>query len=312
MKTTTQFSRRGVSHTPQSHTHQSHTHQSHTHQLNMPQLNMPHHRHNIRLKGYDYSADGIYFITICTKNRQHLFGHVADGEMVLNETGQIVKSEWLNTVNVRQDEVILHEFVVMPNHFHAIIEISRRRGVSNTPLSHTPLSHTPLSHTPLSNTSLSHASISHTPNNGVCNTMEGVCDTMEGVCDTMEGVCDTTEGVCNTMEGVCNTMEGVCNTMEGVCNTTEGVCNTMEGVCDTMEGVCDTVGGVCDTPLRSPSKSLGAIVRGFKSAVSKKIGLSVWQRNYHEHIIRDSRGFEKISKYIRNNPACWDMDRFHN
>ena len=270
MKTTTQFSRRGVSHTLQ-----SHTHQSHTPQLNMPQLNMPHHRHSIRLKGYDYSADGFYFITICTKNRQHLFGHVVNGEMVLNEKGQIVKSEWLNTINVRQGEVILHEFVVMPNHFHAIIEISRRRGVSHTPLSHTPLSHTPLSHTPLSHTPqshtpLSHASLSHTPNNGVC---------------------DTTEGVCNTMEGVCNTTEGVCNTMEGVCDTTEGV---------------------CDTPLRTPSKSLGAIVRGFKSAVSKKIGLSVWQRNYHEHIIRDSRGFEKISKYIRNNPACWDMDRFHN
>ena len=260
MKTTTQFSRRGVSHTPQSHTPQSHTPQSHT----------PHHRRSIRLKGYDYSADGIYFITICTKNRQHLFGHVADGEMVLNETGQIVKSEWLNTVNVRQGEVILHDFVVMPNHFHAIIEICHRRGVSHTPLSNTPLSHTPLSHAPLS----------HTPNNGVCNTMEGVCDTTEGVCDT-----------------------------------TEGVCNATVGVCDTTAGVCDTAEGVCDTPLRSfrsPSKSLGAIVRGFKSAVSKKIGLSVWQRNYHEHIIRDSRGFEKISKYIRNNPACWDMDRFHN
>ena len=256
MKTTTQFSRRGVSHTPQSHTPQSHTPQSHTPQSHTPQshtpqshtpqshtpqLNMPHHRHSIRLKGYDYSADGFYFITICTKNRQHLFGHVVNGEMVLNEKGQIVKSEWLNTINVRQGEVILHEFVVMPNHFHAIIEISRRRGVSNTPLSNTPLSH---------------ASLSHTPNNGVC--------------------------------------------------------NTTEGVCNTTEGVCDTAGGVCDTPLRSPSKSLGAIVRGFKSAVSKKIGFSVWQRNYHEHIIRDSRGFEKISKYIRNNPACWDMDRFHN
>ena len=237
MKTTTQFSRRGVSHTPQSHTPQSHT----------PQLNMPHHRHSIRLKGYDYSADGFYFITICTKNRQHLFGHVVNGEMVLNEKGQIVKSEWLNTINVRQGEVILHEFVVMPNHFHAIIEISRRRGVSHTPQSHTSLSHASQSHASQShasqsNTPLSHTFQSHTPNNGVCNTMEGVCD----------------------------------------------------------------------TPLRSPSKSLGAIVRGFKSAVSKKIGLSVWQRNYHEHIIRDSRGFEKISKYIRNNPACWDMDRFHN
>jgi len=91
-----------------------------------------------------------------------------------------------------------------------------------------------------------------------------------------------------------------------------GISHTTEGVCDTTEGVCNTTEGVCDTPLRSPSKSLGAIVRGFKSAVSKKIGFSVWQRNYHEHIIRDSRGFEKISKYIRNNPACWDMDRFHN
>ena len=265
MKTTTQFSRRGVSHTPQSHTPQSHTPQSHTpqshtSQSHTPQLNMPHHRHSIRLKGYDYSADGIYFITICTKNRQHLFGHVAEGEMVLNETGQIVKSEWLNTANVRQGEVILHDFVVMPNHFHAIIEICRRRGVSHTPQSHTP-----------------NNGISHTPNNGISHTTEGVCDTTEGVCNTTEGVCDTTEGVCNTTEGVCNTTEGV-----------------------------------CDTPLRSPSKSLGAIVRGFKSAVSKKIGFSVWQRNYHEHIIRDSRGFEKISKYIRNNPACWDMDRFHN
>ena len=270
MKTTTQFSRRGVSHTPQLHTPQLHTPQSHT-----PQLNRPHHRRSIRLKGYDYSADGLYFITICTKDRQHLFGHVANGEMVLNETGQIVKSEWLNTVNVRQGEVILHDFVVMPNHFHAIIEICRRRGVSHTPQSHTPQSHTPQSHTPQSHTPQSHlpqshTSQSHTPNNA-------------------------TNNISNN----------------DVCNTNRGVCDTMGGVCDTTGGVCDTTGGVCDTPLRSPSKTLGAIVRGFKSAVSKKIGFSVWQRNYHEHIIRDSRGFEKISKYIRNNPACWDIDMFN-
>ena len=107
MKTTTQFSRRGVSHTPQLHTPQSHT----------PQLNRPHHRRSIRLKGYDYSADGLYFITICTKDRQHLFGHVANGEMVLNETGQIVKSEWLNTVNVRQGEVIFMILSLCPTIF---------------------------------------------------------------------------------------------------------------------------------------------------------------------------------------------------
>ena len=92
-------------------------------------------------------------------------------------------------------------------------------------------------------------------------------------------------------------------------NATNNISNN--DVCITNRGVCDTTGGVCDTPLRSPSKTLGAIVRGFKSAVSKKIGFSVWQRNYHEHIIRDFRGFEKISKYIRNNPACWDIDMFN-
>ena len=247
MKTTAQLSRRGVSHTPQSHTPQSHTPQSHTPQSHTPQLNTPHHRRSIRLKGYDYSTDGLYFITICTKDRQHLFGHVANGEMVLNETGQIVKSEWLNTVNVRQGEVILHDFAVMPNHFHAIVEICRRRGVSHTP----------------------NNGVSNTPNNGVSNTPNN--------------------GVSHTPNN-------------GVSHTPNGISN---------EGVCDTNEGVCDTPLRSPSKTVGAIVRGFKSAVSKKIGFSVWQRNYYEHIIRDFRGFEKISNYIRNNPTCWNMDRFN-
>lgn len=78
-------------------------------------------------------------------------------------------------------------------------------------------------------------------------------------------------------------------------------------------GVCDTIDrGVCDTPLRSPSKTLGSIVRGFKSAVTKQIGFPVWQRNYHEHIIRNANAFTKISNYILNNPAQWHCDMFNN
>jgi REP element-mobilizing transposase RayT len=50
---------------------------------------------------------------------------------------------------------------------------------------------------------------------------------------------------------------------------------------------------------------LGAIIRGFKGAVSKQIGKSIWQRNYYESIINDKQAFENISKYIRNNPAKW-------
>ena len=101
----------------------------------------------------------------------------------------------------------------------------------------------------------------------------------------------------------------------GTCDTTNnGVRNaTNNGVCDAINnGVCDTMDrGVCDTPLRSPSKTLGAIVRGFKSAVTKQIGFPVWQRNYHEHIIRNMNAFTKISNYIRNNPAQWHTDMFN-
>ena len=94
----------------------------------------------------------------------------------------------------------------------------------------------------------------------------------------------------------------------------DGLTTSDRGVCDTIDrGVCDTIDrGVCNTPLRSPSKTLGSIVRGFKSAVTKQIGFPVWQRNYHEHIIRNTNAFTKISNYILNNPAQWHCDMFNN
>ena len=154
-----------------------------------------HHRDSIRLKGHDYSSEGFYFITICTEGRRCLFGTIINGKMVLNDYGKIVDNEWKNTIKIRSDDVVLHEYIIMPNHIHAIIQI--RRGVSHTP-----------------------NEISH-------------------------------------------------------------------------------------TPLQSPSKTLGAIVRGFKGAVSKQIGKSIWQRNYYESIINDEHAFENISKYIRDNPVKW-------
>ena len=85
------------------------------------------HRRSIRLQGYDYSQEGLYFITICCKDRSHLFGEIVGGEMILNSYGEIVQKEWLNTSKIR-DNVVLHEFVVMPNHFHSIIEIKFQKG----------------------------------------------------------------------------------------------------------------------------------------------------------------------------------------
>jgi len=85
-----------------------------------------------RLKHWDYSWNATYFVTICTKERINFFGDVVNGEMVLNDIGRIVKTEWYKTFEMRPDmNLEMGEFVVMPNHFHAIIGIGDNKYNSN-------------------------------------------------------------------------------------------------------------------------------------------------------------------------------------
>ena len=79
-------------------------------------------RRSIRLKGYDYTEAGAYFVTICTQDRTCLFGDVVDEEIRLNEAGQVVQAVWDELPN-HYPNVELDEFVVMPNHVHGIIVI---------------------------------------------------------------------------------------------------------------------------------------------------------------------------------------------
>lgn len=92
-----------------------------------------HHRRSIRLPGYDYSQSGAYFVTICAYRRQCLFGDVVDGRMVLNQYGDVVAQtyQWLCQHYSYLD---LDEWIIMPNHFHAIMVITDepRRGGSRT------------------------------------------------------------------------------------------------------------------------------------------------------------------------------------
>ncbi len=83
---------------------------------------------SVRLKHYDYSGSGFYFVTICTKDREEFFGEVKNGVMVLNEIGRVAAIEWRKTGEIREN-VNLHEWVVMPNHFHGIVEIDNSFSV---------------------------------------------------------------------------------------------------------------------------------------------------------------------------------------
>lgn len=123
-----------------------------------------HKRKSIRLKDYDYSQEGLYFITICTKNRENLFGEIVgagasrpndylfkkvvgvgfshpndnlivntkENEIILNKIGMVIKNEYINLKN-KYKNIKCHEYVIMPNHFHCLIEIIKHQEGGKTP-----------------------------------------------------------------------------------------------------------------------------------------------------------------------------------
>ncbi|MEA2108657.1 MAG: transposase, partial [Pseudomonadota bacterium] len=81
-----------------------------------------HYRRSIRLRGYDYSQPGVYFVTICTQSRKCLFGGIVAAEMVLNDAGRMVETVW-NEIPGYYPGIYTDTFQIMPNHIHGIIVI---------------------------------------------------------------------------------------------------------------------------------------------------------------------------------------------
>lgn len=83
-----------------------------------------HHRRSIRLPGFDYGQSGVYFITLCTRNKECWFGEIHNAQMRLNQLGKIVAQEWLKTPKIRP-EITLDSWIIRPNHLHGIIIIQQ-------------------------------------------------------------------------------------------------------------------------------------------------------------------------------------------
>ncbi|MEP6755684.1 MAG: hypothetical protein ABJA67_09300 [Chthonomonadales bacterium] len=81
-----------------------------------------HRRQSIRLKDFDYSQPGGYFVTMVAQNRREIFGEIVDSEMRLNAAGQMLE-RWWKKLSEKYANLHMLEFVVMPNHFHGIIMI---------------------------------------------------------------------------------------------------------------------------------------------------------------------------------------------
>lgn len=196
------------------------------------------HRRSVRLEGYDYALPGLYFLTICCNDRACLFGAVAARKMILNEPGKIADKCW-NEIPDHFLDAVLHEYVVMPNHIHGIIELTTNPAVGAN---------------------------NHSPDN---------------MDDPSSGNMEMSDLRANDYSPLRD-------------------------------------GSIL---FRSPSRTIGSIVRGYKIGVTKWFRQNmaddfpaptpVWQRNYHEHIIRDEVSYNRIADYIINNPARWTEDRFY-
>jgi REP element-mobilizing transposase RayT len=194
-----------------------------------------HRRRSIRLSDYDYSQEGAYFVTICARGRECLFGEIANGVMNLNHVGVIVRDEWLRSEQIRR-EILLDAFVVTPNHLHGIVLI-----VHDVP-----------------------------PPVGATG---------------------------------------------GRPHITAGPSVLLKKT--VLDASCKQVGDR-RSPLRArgPGKqSLSSFVGGFKSSCARSIneclgtaGISVWRRNYYEHVIRSDRALYAIRDYIEANPLQWASD----
>jgi putative transposase len=93
-----------------------------------------HHRHSIRLPHYDYSQPGYYFVTLCARDRECLFGDIENNCIVLNNIGILVKKKW-HDLPSHFSGIELDNMVIMPNHLHGIIIITDRRGGVIPPIS---------------------------------------------------------------------------------------------------------------------------------------------------------------------------------
>jgi REP element-mobilizing transposase RayT len=98
-----------------------------------------HDRRSTRLHGYDYNQPGSYFVTVCTYEKQHVFGSIVNDEMYLNDAGQIVNNTW-NTIPQRFPNIELDEYIIMPNHLHGIITNNGATSNAKYKSSNNPLS----------------------------------------------------------------------------------------------------------------------------------------------------------------------------
>ena len=253
-----------------------------------------HHRKSIRLKGYDYTQAGLYFITICVKGRLCLFGNIVqmnqsvgadlrvcpeirtNAEMILNDAGKMVE-KWCDELENKFPDIRCHEMVIMPNHFHCIIE---NIGTVGADLRVCP------------------NKTENVQSHGITPTADEQSSLGEHVGADLRVCPDTNNANAIPIEG-----EHVGADLRVCPDTNNANAIPIEG---------EHVGSPLHRVVQwFKTMTTNEYIRGVKNLRWQPFDGKLWQRNYYEHIIRNEQSYHTISEYIINNPAKWQDDKFY-
>jgi REP element-mobilizing transposase RayT len=223
-----------------------------------------HHRHSIRLKGYDYSQAGLYFVTMNTQYRLCLFGKIRDGVMILSPAGEMVQQVW-QALPGRFECVFLHDFVIMPDHFHGIMEIEYPVGGA-----------------------IKAAQLNEEERAGI----KGAGTKGAGI----KGAGTKGAGTrpAQTRQGTGQAHPS--GASQWPARTRAG--EERPARTRAAQTLGDMVGAF-------KSLTTHKYIQGVREAGWPPFIKRLWQRNYYERIIRNERAYNNISAYIRNNPVRW-------
>jgi putative transposase len=246
-----------------------------------------------RLKNWDYSSKAIYFITLVTQNRECVFGTIEENKMLLNDKGKIIETELLKSIQIR-DRWLFHNWVIMPNHIHLLIEIldlSNDKSLINDVETHDVETHCSASlqqQTQLPKSNYSTKTI--LPDNTDIE-LRNLFLSHDGYLPYVESI----------------------NEKSSINDVEPQILETYAVETHCSASLQD---GIKPNTLSRKPNSISSFVAVFKSITTKQINQlienkncdSVWQSNYHDHIVQNFDSFDKIYYYIKNNPKNWDID----
>ena len=268
-----------------------------------------HQRRSIRMRGYDYASEGLYFVTMCVQNRECLFGEIKNDEMVLNNAGRMVE-KWYRKTQDKFPDIVCHEMIIMPNHFHCIWENVGLHGASAVGADPC-VRPNPRVRPPKQNDKPS------TSTNNVNDDCGGLNDTNLGTPNNNIDKYGRDEGGHMGPHIQTNNINlGTPNDNIDNYNGDEGghMGPPLRGndILDDSDLVENTTGSPLSTVVQwFKTMSTNEYIRGVKQLGWPPFDRKLWQRNYYEHIIRDDASLQTIAYYIINNPSQWQNDKFY-